>query len=59
MVFTNSAVARWPPGFGGVERVAHELALVWQTPVYSFDVQSIRCQNSDPLTVPPESILLL
>ena len=52
MVFTPIQLLReWPPGFGGVERVAHELALVWQTPVYSFDVQSIRCQNSDPLTV--------
>ena len=41
----------WPPGFGGVERVAHELASSWGGVVYSFDVQ---CQSSlvqDPLPV--------
>ena len=27
----------WPPGYGGVERVAHELALVWGGIVYSLD----------------------
>ena len=29
----------WPPGFGGIERVAHELANFWRSPVYSFDAQ--------------------
>ena len=29
----------WPPGFGGIERVAHELGNVWRTPIYSFDAQ--------------------
>ena len=29
----------WPPGYGGVERVAHELASVWGGAVYSLDVQ--------------------
>ena len=32
----------WPPGYGGVERVAHEMASVWGGAVYSFDVQAMR-----------------
>jgi len=28
----------WPPGYGGIERVAHDLALRWMAPVYSLDV---------------------
>ena len=54
MVATSShlqLLREWPPGFGGVERVAHELALVWLGPVYCFDTQSIRDVNPDPLTV--------
>ena len=31
----------WPPGFGGVERVAHELATIWGGTVFSLDVRSI------------------
>ncbi len=30
----------WPPGYGGVERVAHELATEWGAMVFSFDAQS-------------------
>ena len=41
----------WPPGFGGVERVAHELASVWGEAVYSFAVQERLCQEPDPLPV--------
>ena len=41
----------WPPGFGGVERVAHELASVWGEAVYSFAVQERLCQETDPLPV--------
>ena len=44
------------PGYGGIERVAHELAMVWQQPVYSFDAQGDARSNSesasDPLPVP-------
>jgi len=44
----------WPPGFGGVERVAHELASVWGGRVYSFDPQRQAGQSSDscPVTYP-------
>ena len=31
----------WPPGFGGVERVAHELGSFWGGDVYSLDVQGM------------------
>ena len=46
----------WPPGFGGIERVAHELGNVWRTPIYSFDAQgdghgSGGCSAPDPLPV--------
>ena len=43
----------WPPGYGGVERVAHELASVWGGDVYSFDVQGQAESASiqDPLPV--------
>jgi len=41
----------WPPGYGGVERVAHELAVVWGGVVYSFDVQSQAAAGHDPLPV--------
>lgn len=29
----------WPPGYGGIERVAHELAEVWGGTVWSLDAQ--------------------
>ena len=42
----------WPPGYGGVERVAHELACVWAGKVYSLDAQR-RCRvESDALPAP-------
>ena len=41
----------WPPGYGGVERVAHELALVWGGAVYSLDAQPQRRLEPDPLPV--------
>ena len=39
----------WPPGFGGVERVAHGLASVWSDPVY---VLLAPLSGKDPLPVP-------
>lgn len=42
----------WPPGYGGVERVAHELACVWGGCVYSFDHQGRASQERDPWPVP-------
>ena len=41
----------WPPGYGGVERVAHELANVWGGTVYSLDVQRQAAIDHDPLPV--------
>ena len=41
----------WPPGYGGVERVAHELASVWGGAVYSLDVQRHSELGDDPLSV--------
>ena len=41
----------WPPGYGGVERVAHEMASVWGGAVYSFDVQRHEAVGQDPLPV--------
>ena len=41
----------WPPGYGGVERVAHEMANVWGGSVYSFDSQRRSECEKDPLHV--------
>ena len=41
----------WPPGFGGVERVAHELGNCWGGTVFSLDVQGHQCLLGDPLPV--------
>ena len=38
-----------PPGYGGVERVAHELANSWGGTVFSFDVQRQRSVGRDPI----------
>ena len=48
---TVQLLREWPPGYGGVERVAHELALVWGGAVYSFDAQPQRRREPDPLPV--------
>ena len=48
---TVQLLREWPPGYGGVERVAHELALVWGGTVYSFDAQPQRRREPDPLPV--------
>ena len=41
----------WPPGYGGVERVAHELGNCWGGVVFSLDVQSQARLLQDPLPV--------
>ena len=43
-------VREWPPGFGGIERVAHEMASVFCSTVYSFDAKDARLLV-DPLIV--------
>ena len=44
----------WPPGYGGVERVAHELGNCWGRRDFSLDVQGQACllQDSLPVTYP-------
>lgn len=41
----------WPPGYGGVERVAHDLASIWGGMVYTLDVQRHSGIAHDPLPV--------
>jgi len=47
----DQLLREWPPGYGGVERVAHELASVWAGTVYSFDVQGRSKDEQDALLV--------
>ena len=47
----EQVLREWPPGFGGVERVAHELANVWGGVVYSLDVSQQGLLTKDPLPV--------
>ena len=47
----EQVLREWPPGYGGVERVAHELASVWGGAVYSLDVQRQGDAGHDPLPV--------
>ena len=52
----EQVLREWPPGYGGVERVAHELASVLGGVVYSLDVQGHSSALEDPLLVTyPES----
>ena len=39
----------WPPGYGGVERVAHELAMVWGGVVWSLDAQDRSLSENDAI----------
>ena len=50
-VVTLQLLREWPPGYGGVERVAHELASVWRGSVFSLDVQKVSTLDLDPLFV--------
>ena len=49
----------WPPGYGGVERVAHELSNCWGGVTYSLDVQSQAgsLQDALPVTYPRKRLL--
>ena len=59
MINTADQLLReWPPGYGGVERVAHELASVWGGTVYSFDVQGHSKNEVDALPVDYERRVL-
>ncbi len=46
----------WPPGFGGIERVAHELGCYWEEPIFSLDAKSAFRNHVDPLNVPYERV---
>ena len=48
----------WPPGYGGVERVAHELASEWGATVFSFDAQSRSADEIDALQVSYPRVVL-
>jgi len=48
---THQVLREWPPGYGGIERVAHELAEVWGGTVWSFDAQGRRGAEQDALPV--------
>ena len=50
-ISVDQLLREWPPGYGGVERVAHELASVWGGAVYSLDVQRQSAMGHDPLPV--------
>ena len=41
----------WPPGYGGVERVAHELGNCWGGVIFSLDVQGHSFLHQDPQPV--------
>ena len=47
----DQLLREWPPGYGGVERVAHELAAVWGHCVWSFDAQGLSASEVDALAV--------
>ena len=51
LVAIQQLLREWPPGFGGVERVAHELSLCWGGVTYSLDVQRQACLRQDALPV--------
>ena len=48
---TLQLLREWPPGYGGIERVAHELADVWGGMVFSLDAQPNYRTELDPLPV--------
>ena len=49
---TEQLLREWPPCYGGVERVAHELAAVWGGVVWSFDAQGFSAVEADALPSP-------
>ena len=50
-VTIQQLLREWPPGFGGIERVAHELASSFGGEVFSLDVQRDSSKPQDPLHV--------
>ena len=54
----HQLLREWPPGFGGVERVAHELGNARGGVVFSLDVQRQRSVTDDPLPVAYQRVSL-
>lgn len=60
---TLQLLREWPPGYGGVERVAHELACHWQqqgqpAAVFSLAAQPVALSELDPLPAPYQRVPL-
>ena len=47
----DQIVREWPPGYGGIERVAHEIASSFKGNLYSLDISCRRFQDDDALPV--------
>ena len=47
----HQLLREWPPGYGGVERVAHELGNSWSGVIFSLDVQRQSYSSEDSLPV--------
>ena len=50
-MFFYQILREWPPGYGGIERVAHELASSLDGLIYSLDSSRIRHNNDDAFSV--------
>ena len=59
MLAIQQLLREWPPGYGGVERVAHELSYCWRGVTYSLDVQGEASSRQDslPVTYPRKRLL--
>ena len=47
----DQVLREWPPGYGGVERVAHELACAWGGTIYSLNAQNRALSEADVVPV--------
>ena len=50
-VAIQQLLREWPPGYGGIERVAHELGNCWGGVMFSLDVQGQARLHQDSLPV--------
>ena len=50
-VAIQQLLREWPPGYGGVERVAHELGNRWGGVMFRLDVQGHASLRDDALPV--------
>ena len=47
----HQILREWPPGYGGVERVSHELGSTFGSTIHCLDVSNQRFQPEDPVSV--------